>query len=94
MSEDVLTRIKSKVKGLMDSNTQLSIQKENLENEIVQLTSVIEQQKTELESFDEKVKMLKMAKSLEGDSESNKEMKLKINELVREIDKCIALLNK
>jgi hypothetical protein len=35
-----------------------------------------------------------MAKSLGGDSEKNTEMKLKINELVREIDKCISLLNK
>ena len=48
----------------------------------------------QIENFNEKFKMLKMAKSLGGDSEKNTEMKLKINELVREIDKCISLLNK
>lgn len=43
----------------------------------------------------EQIKMLKLAKKIDGeDNSSSKEVKLMINEMVREIDKCIALLNK
>jgi hypothetical protein len=35
-----------------------------------------------------------MAKSLEGSNEKTLDIKQKINEFVREIDKCIVLLNK
>lgn len=36
----------------------------------------------------------KVAKSLAGTNEDSHEAKIKINRLVREIDKCISLLNK
>jgi hypothetical protein len=39
--------------------------------------------------------MLKLAKNIEGSGEEkNKDLKLMINEMVREIDKCVALINK
>jgi len=41
-----------------------------------------------------KVGDLKFAKSLAGVDEDSHEAKIKINRLVREIDKCISLLNK
>ncbi len=37
---------------------------------------------------------LKLAKSIEASGLSNHDAKLKVNTIVREIDKCIALLNK
>jgi hypothetical protein len=37
---------------------------------------------------------LKIANSISGPSENNRETKLKINEMVREIDNCIKLLTK
>jgi len=45
--------------------------------------------------LNEQVKLLKLASQIEGkEIGSNKDVKLMINEMVREIDKCIALLNK
>jgi len=41
-----------------------------------------------------KMEDLKFAKSLLGGDENSHEAKIKINRLVREIDKCIALLNR
>ena len=41
----------------------------------------------------EKNKVLKLAKSIAGMEGKNTEVKLKINELVREIEKCISLVN-
>ncbi len=94
MESAVLNSIKEKVHLLMSNNSSLKEQKIQLETKVSELKNTLEQQKAEIENFNEKVKMLKMAKSLGGDSEKNTEMKLKINELVREIDKCISLLNK
>ena len=41
----------------------------------------------------EKNKVLKLAKSLSGKQGKSTDIKLKINELIREIDKCIAQVN-
>ena len=94
MENAVLNSIKEKVHTLMSNNSSLKEQNIQLETKVSELKNTLDQQKSEIENFNEKVKMLKMAKSLGGDSEKNTEMKLKINELVREIDKCISLLNK
>ena len=94
MENAVLNSIKEKVHTLMSNNSSLKEQNIQLEAKVSELKNTLKQQKSEIENFNGKVKMLKMAKSLGGDSEKNTEMKLKINELVREIDKCISLLNK
>lgn len=94
MENAVLNSIKEKVHTLMSNNSSLREQNIQLEAKVFELKNTLNQQKAEIENFNEKFKMLKMAKSLGGDSEKNTEMKLKINELVREIDKCISLLNK
>ena len=94
MENAVLNSIKEKVHTLMSNNSSLKEQNIQLETKVSELKNTLEEQNAEIENFNEKVKMLKMAKSLGGDSEKNTEMKLKINELVREIDKCISLLNK
>lgn len=46
------------------------------------------------EDLTKKIVDLKFAKSLAGANEDSHEAKIKINRLVREIDKCISLLNK
>jgi len=94
MENAVLNSIKEKVHTLMSNNSSLREQNVQLEAKVFELKNTLDQQKAEIENFNKKIKMLKMAKSLGGDSEKNTEMKLKINELVREIDKCISLLNK
>ncbi|MCX6305605.1 MAG: hypothetical protein NT040_11605 [Bacteroidetes bacterium] len=60
--------------------------------EIQELKQVITEQKHTIRQLEEKIKILRIAKTLET-KEGNVEAKLKINELVREIDKCIGLLN-
>jgi hypothetical protein len=48
----------------------------------------------EKEDLDHRYNTLKLAKSLTGDGKDSQDAKLKINRIVREIDKCIALLNR
>jgi len=74
-------------KALQEHNDLL-----NLENEHIKVALEISENKRK--DLEEKLRVLKMAKSLEGSSEKTLDIKQKINEFVREIDKCIVLLNK
>ena len=74
-------------KALQEHNDLL-----NLENQ--SLTVALETSENKRKELDEKLRVLKLAKSLEGSSEKTFDMKQKINEFVREIDKCIVLLKK
>ena len=89
----LITGIEYKVRKLIE-------QIEILENENAQLNDKIEQLKTNIKSLElsideqqQRIKVLKLAKSLNKE-ESKTEVKLKINELLREIDNCVRLLNK
>ena len=50
-------------------------------------------EKVQNRQLSEKNKVLKIAKALSGNKEKSTDVKLKINELIREIDKCIAQVN-
>jgi regulator of replication initiation timing len=47
----------------------------------------------EIKSFQNQDKISKLVSSVKDDSQSASEMKFKINEYIKEIDKCIAHLN-
>ncbi len=50
--------------------------------------------KTKTKKLEEKLRVLKVAKSFSETSEKSFDIKQKINEFVQEIDKCIVLLKK
>ncbi len=64
-----------------------------LQNEISSLKNTIEIQKNTLNELKEQNKIIKLAKEMSPDHADNHELKIKINELVRDIDRCIDLLN-
>ncbi len=64
----------------------------NLENQSLKVA--LETSENKRKELEEKQRVLRLAKSLEGTSEKTLDIKQKINEFVREIDKCIVLLSK
>ena len=67
----------------------------NLNKEISKHITEINILKSNISQLNEQVKMLKLASQIDGNEVgSTKDVKLMINEMIREIDKCIALLNK
>ena len=69
------------------------------ENELLRLESesvkvALEASKNKGKDLEEKLRVLKLAKSIEGTSEKSLDIKQKINDFVREIDKCVVLLKK
>lgn len=67
-------------------------QNKSLGNQIEALQSELENLKRENKELNEKIKTARVANAISGGNGSY-EAKLRINQLVREIDKCIALLN-
>ncbi len=86
--------IKGKIDALFNKCSALESQLAALEIEKANIIAESEKKQNLFKELEQKYKVLKMAKSLEGTQESKTDVKLKINELVREIDKCIALLNR
>lgn len=74
-------------KELQAHNDLLSV-----ENQTLQVA--LNTSETKRKDLEEKLRVLKLAKSLEGTSEKTFDIKQKINEFVREIDNCIVLLKK
>ena len=62
-----------------------------IENKFLQ--NKFSESKSKILELEERNKVLKLAKSLGENSGKTTDVKLKINELVREIDTCIALVN-
>ena len=63
-----------------------------LENQT--LSSALQSGKEKSQELEEKLRILKMAKSFSETNEKTLDIKQKIDEFVQEIDKCIVLLKK
>jgi predicted nuclease with TOPRIM domain len=78
--------VKTRLQEQMEENDQLRKQFEDLQTELQQKKSLID----ELEQKNQKLSLVKGIVA-EGD---NHDARIQINRIVREIDKCIALLNR
>lgn len=88
-----LVKIRESVEAMSLENNQLRVQNENLSQQINELQKTIELQKNALYELKEENKMIKLAKEMSRTNTDVHDLKIKINELVRDIDKCIDLLN-
>ena len=90
-----VNEIRNYVKGLQNSLTESSENEKKLKSQIEQLGVEKTNLNEEIVKLQEQIKILKLAKQLDGEGvDKTKEVKLMINEMLREIDKCIALMNK
>ncbi len=88
----LVANLKIKAEELVGKYQLVTEQNKQLSNEVVELKEELNKRSQQLVEMENKIKLLKISKSV--DSESTKDVKLKINEMVREIDKCIAQINK
>jgi hypothetical protein len=88
-----LLKIEEKIRILTENHQKIKTEKDLLIKQSVIQQRTIEEQKIEIENFKKQVQALKIAKSVESNEETGK-VKDKIQDLVREIDRCIELLNK
>jgi len=90
----LLVDLKTNMQQLFESVNQLDDEKKLLEHKILNLNNEIKELEQEKSDLNRKNEQLKIATQLLSENDESKEAKQKIDFLVREIDKCIALLNK
>ncbi|HCY43440.1 MAG TPA: hypothetical protein DHV48_19245 [Prolixibacteraceae bacterium] len=94
LENNLLIEFKFKVKQMIAKHEKLKQEKDQLRGQIQGLEETIDQLRSENNLLEQKYENIKMAKMLVASDEDNKDAKNRIQKLVREIDKCIALLNK
>ena len=72
---------------LKDENKNLKSRNESLEKEI-------HEREADMKELEKKYERIKLSGAILGEGENAVEAKRRINELMREIDKCIALLDR
>ena len=91
-AKDLVSRINEQVLELLGQNRILKSKSTDLQTRNAELLKLIENQKKEIDQFKEQIVKLKITKSI-TDKKGSTEVKMKIEELLREIDKCVGLLN-
>jgi len=96
-----MSQLSEQLNRVIDKTARLvelcaALQEENdlmrLENDT--LTSALDAGKNKIKELEEKLRVLKLAKSFSETNEKSVDIKQKINDFVQEIDKCIVLLKK
>ena len=88
-----LGEIRTKVENLLSENARLRGESQAHAQRVAELEEMLERQKNTVSEITEQNKMIKLAKNLSLSGGDNFDVKIKINEVVREIDRCIDLLN-
>ena len=81
-----LNSLLSNYEFLLKENQLLFQNVTSLQRQLLAKEQLLEQQES-------KYNLLKIAKTIEGSNQNTKDTKLKINALIREIDKCIVQLS-
>jgi len=79
--------VKSRLKDQQEENVRLKKNNEDLQNAVQEKQLLIEELKQENQK-------LSLVKGIMADGDDKQDAKIQINRIVREIDKCIALLNR
>jgi HAMP domain-containing protein len=90
----IINNIEVKVGKLIAKYDKLNAEKLDLQRNNNTLNVRLQEKESQIVALQDKVKLMNISKSVDASKEEVKSTRLKINEYVREIDKCIALLNK
>ena len=89
----IVDSLDNRISKVLQKFEDLKTKNRRLEDEIASLRSQQSQYKDEIDEWRANCDSLKLANSMLGSDEYKRDTKLKINALVREIDKCITQLS-
>lgn len=90
---DRLAKVENQLKKLVDLHLLLKNEKEELSQQNSRLKTEIESLKGQISNFQNQDKITKIVTNTTVEKEESIELKHKLNEYIREIDKCIAHLS-
>ena len=89
-----INRLQNKIERLVSEYQEVKSVNAQLKHKLLSLQDQLEKKQQNVSELKDKNKILKLSASLQGEEQDTQAARQRINELVREIDKCIALLNK
>ena len=89
-----LNKVIEKTERLIELCAAMQEENDLLKLENQSLSAALDASKNKSKEMDEKLNVLKLAKSFSETNEKSLDIKQKINDFVQEIDKCIVLLKK
>jgi chromosome segregation ATPase len=89
-----LTLLNKKLEELFERYNNLRTKNVELKNENEAIKHNLQEREEKIKELETKYERIKISGALMGEGENAAEAKKKINELVREIDRCVALLNR
>jgi len=92
--EQVVDNLKKKFDTVVDLLDKSEEERKKLIKEKRELTEQLKYKTVAYKELKKKYDALKIAKAIAGSESDRNEAKSKVNRIVREIDKCIALLNR
>lgn len=93
-NSDLIVNLEEKIDRLVERYRAEKEESKLLRNQVTLLTEQLDQSSASYQKLEESFNKLKVARTLEASTEDVRDTKLRINQIVREIDKCIALLNR
>ena len=96
MSEEsriVLERLKDRIERIISSYESAVFENRELKEKLAASQQELETNKKTIKELTEKLEILQLTNAFKGSSQDIKEAKQRIARIVREIDKCISLLN-
>lgn len=91
---EILDGIKGKIQSIKDRMHEQKVENDQLMQKNEDLQQMVQQKQALIEELEQKNQQLSLVKSIMADSEDAHDARIRINRIVREIDKCIALLNR
>ena len=92
--EDALELLQQRVQRVLELYSSRKSENEQLIRQNKELEEKIRLEQEKIKDIEDKYNKLKISKALIASSDDVHDAKLKVNRMVREIDKCIALLNR
>jgi phage shock protein A len=89
-----LNGLERKIQMLINEHKSLKEEVKGLKSENQELKSTVKAREEQLSGFHNQLKITKLADSLYPEDGSVSELKKKVDEYIREIDKCIAHLSR
>jgi len=91
--QTALSKLKNKIGLLVSQYENIKAGNERMAIELTTLKIILNENKTTISELEKKINRLQIAEAFKASSADVKEAKQKIGKIIREIDKCIALLN-
>lgn len=89
----LVNQLSEKIKAIVSMLEKSEEERDRLQVEKNRLSEQVKLKTIAFEELERKSETLKLAKAILGSGENSHDAKIKVNRIMREIDKCIALLN-